>query len=58
MILFLRNPENFTLISNSVYQVKESKIGCEECPDCSYYVNNQGKKYKIQNCNKHKKATN
>lgn len=54
MILFLINPENFTLINNKIYKVKETKIGPEECPDCDYYISITGKKYKTQNCNKHK----
>lgn len=52
MILFLKNPENFTLINNKLYQVKQTKLGCNPCPDCSYFGKNY--KYKIKECNKHK----
>ena len=54
MIFFLKNPENFTLINNKLYQVKQTKLGCNPCPECGYYVNGKGKKYKVKDCNKHK----
>ena len=52
MILFLRNPEIFTLINNQFYQIKETKIGCKPCPDCKYF--GRDFKYKIKECDKHK----
>ena len=54
MILFLKNPENFTLINNKLFQVNQTKQGCEPCPNCIYYVDIKNKKYKVKECNKHK----
>lgn len=58
MIFILKYPENFTLINNKIFQVRHAELGCENCPDCIYYVNGKGKKYKVKECKKHKKASN
>jgi len=55
MILIFKNPENFEYISGFNYQVRQTYIGCENCPNCYYYVGSDGTSFKVKNCRKHKK---
>lgn len=37
---------------------QETKLNIEPCPDCVYYTVKEEKKYKVEECKKHKKPSN
>ncbi|WP_445453084.1 hypothetical protein [Flavobacterium sp. 25HG05S-40] len=52
-----KDVENLMFIGDKYYPIRKALIGCEQCPDCTFYESPSGKKFKTTYCETHLKQS-